>query len=291
MEKKTGDRLLKNIFDWPRTYYNVGSAVLLCAAVWTAHAQSPRPETKASVQGIEEARRIFAGTCAGCHGLDGRGGERGPNIASRQEIQRRSDEELLQTLRNGISETGMPNFAALGDARLRSLVGYLRILQGKSGPVPIPGDPKRGESAFFGPAGCSECHMIHGKGGFIGADLSVYAADSSPDEVRRAIVSPDADSRENRGLVRVTMLDGKVWEGVLRNEDNFSLQLQSLDGAFHLIQRQEVASVKPSGRPLMPDNYGQTLSAAQIDDLIGYLMSEARSGAEKAGKKKQHEDD
>jgi cytochrome c oxidase cbb3-type subunit 3 len=241
-----------------------------------------------------EASKIFNATCAGCHGLDGRGSERGPNIASRQEVVRRSDTELLRTLRNGISETGMPNFAALGNAKLQALVSYLRTLQGKSAHMPIPGDPKRGESLFFGTARCSECHVVNGKGGFIGSDLSGYAADSSPDEVRLAIVKPDRNAQNTRSqmrVMRVTLLNGKVVEGVVRNEDNFSIQLQSVDGDFHFIQKPEVADLKLSLKTLMPDNYGETLSAAELDDLVGYLMSVARSHADKAAKKQtQHEE-
>jgi cytochrome c oxidase cbb3-type subunit III len=157
--------------------------------------------------------------------------------------------------------------------------------------MPIPGGPKRGESLFFGTVRCSECHMVNGKGGFIGSDLSGYAADSSPDEVRLAIVRPNRDGKHSRGQMRVALLNGKIVEGVVRNEDNFSIQLQSVDGVFHFIQKPEVADVKPSAQPLMPDNYGQTLSAAELDDLVGYLMSVARSYADKAAKKQKQNDD
>jgi putative heme-binding domain-containing protein len=269
-------------------------SMILCAASTTSLAQTPNQRAKTvrtGGQGVAEPSKVFNAICAGCHGLDGRGSERGPNISSRPEVVRRSDAELLQTLRNGISETGMPNFAALGDAKLVSLVGYLRTLQGKSAHAPIPGDPKRGESLFFGAARCSDCHMINGKGGFIGADLSGYAADSSPDEVRLAIEKPAGDTKRSRGQMRVALLNGQVVEGVVRNEDNFSLQLQSMDGAFHFIQKPEVAAVESSARPLMPDDYGQTLSAAERDDLVGYLMTVARSSAVKATKNKKHNDE
>jgi cytochrome c oxidase cbb3-type subunit III len=268
--------------------------MILSATITTAQAQNPNQRAKTGTTGVQrvaEASAIFNATCAGCHGLDGRGSERGPNIASRQEVVRRTDAQLLQILQNGVSETGMPNFAALGNTKLESLVGYLRTLQGKSAHLPIPGDPKHGESLYFGTARCSECHMLNGKGGFLGSDLTGYAADSSPDEVRLAIVKPDRDAKHSRGQMRVAFLNGTVVEGVVRNEDNFSIQLQSMDGAFHFIQKPEVADVKPSSQPLMPDNYVQTLSAAELDDLVGYLMSVARSHADKAAKKEKQNGD
>jgi cytochrome c oxidase cbb3-type subunit III len=192
-------------------------------------------------------------------------------------VLRRSDAELLQTLRNGIPASGMPSFAGLGDARLGAMVSYLRTLQRKNAAAPISGDAQHGESLFFGKARCSDCHSINGKGGFIGSDLSDFAAGVSGPDVRNAVVNPDSESKQSRNKMLVTLRDGKSWEGIIRNEDNFSLQLQSLDGAFHLIQKSEVAEVKPADQPLMPDDYGKSLSSAELDDIVGYLMSVART--------------
>jgi putative heme-binding domain-containing protein len=245
-------------------------------------------------RGTAEAAKLFASTCAGCHGLDGRGGERGPNIASRQ-VQAHSDVELQRTVHNGISETGMPNFAFLGDARIEALVHYLRVLQGNSAPMPMPGDPRHGQTLFFGAAKCANCHMVSGQGGFLASDLSTYAAGSSPPDIRRAIVSPGRehlDDDHNGGEVSVTFLDGTSQQGVVRNHDNFSLQLQSFDGAFYLIQKADLAAIKPSAQSLMPDDYGKTLSASELNDIVSYLMQIAEKQGSKIqpkGKRHQHD--
>jgi cytochrome c oxidase cbb3-type subunit 3 len=221
-------------------------------------------------------RATFESTCAACHGLDGRGGERGPNIVSRPEVLRLSDAELLKILHDGIPSAGMPSFASLGSARLAALVSYVRTLRGKGSVATIPGDPQKGKQLFFGSARCSECHMVRGQGGFLAADLSHYAATLSGPEIRSAITSPGADSPQRRTLVTVVLHNGKMVEGVIRNEDNFSLQVQSLDGTFHLFQKSYIAKVEPHAQPLMPLDYASTLTAAQLDDLIGYLMTVAR---------------
>src|SRR3984957_1711549 len=97
---------VNNTPDRRPVYWVIVCALILCAGGWTAHAQVPGQNGKAgrapSQQDDAAARQIFAGTCAGCHGLDGRGAERGPNIATRVEVRRRSDEELLRILRNGV---------------------------------------------------------------------------------------------------------------------------------------------------------------------------------------------
>src|SRR5450432_1526465 len=140
---------------------------------------SPTAPNPPNAVRLAEARKTFSATCAACHGLDGHGGERGPDIASRQ-VQKHSDEQLIRTVRNGISETGMPNFAFLGDAKIAALVSYLRVLQGASTPSPMPGNPQKGEVLFGGAAQCAQCHMAAGSGGFIATDLSAFAAGSSP---------------------------------------------------------------------------------------------------------------
>ena len=57
---------------------------------------------------------MFESVCATCHGLDGRGGERGPNVATRAEVQQLSDADTLRILQAGIPAAGMPAFSALG---------------------------------------------------------------------------------------------------------------------------------------------------------------------------------
>lgn len=230
--------------------------------------QSERP--------IAEARQTFEGRCAACHGLDGRGGERAPDIATSQKTQNRSDEVLTQIITNGIPTAGMPSFSSLDAPTIRALVKYLRVLQGKSESAAMPGNPAAGKTVFFGKAQCSQCHLAAGSGGFLGSDLTTYARRRPPQEIRDAITKPVAVPGLGRSTVTVTPRDGQALTGVLRNEDNFSLQIQSSDGAFHSIVKSDVASVKRSPGPLMPTDYGSTLNATELNDLVSFLMSTAQ---------------
>jgi len=134
--------------------------------------------------------------------------------------------------------------------------------------------------------------MVQGKGGFIGPDLSVYAAASSTNEIEKAIVSPGGrDPSRSRGVVTITLHDGRHLEGVVRNEDNFSVQIQSVDGGFHLVQKSEVREITRLKDSLMPTDYGKTLSPSQLDDLVGYLMTAARKASEQPARKHNWEDE
>src|SRR5919198_4978974 len=83
--------------------------------------------------------RIFSATCASCHGLDGRGGERAPDIATRRDVQKLTNAALERIIRDGVPGTGMPSFRSLGTVKIRSLVQHLRELQGRSRTARVPG--------------------------------------------------------------------------------------------------------------------------------------------------------
>jgi cytochrome c oxidase cbb3-type subunit III len=217
--------------------------------------------------------QIFSSTCAGCHGLDARGGEHGPNIATDARVQRLSDADLLNIIRNGIAKGGMPAFgSSLKPAQLDAVVSYLRSLQGKGGPVvAIAGDAAAGRLLFFGRAECSRCHMVAGEGGFIAPDLSGYGANHQPSEIREQIVDPKKYAKPGRGLATVTAKNGKTFTGVIRNEDNFSLQLQTLDGRFVFLDKRDISRLAAVPEGLMPGDYGSTLNPIELDNLVSYL--------------------
>ena len=222
----------------------------------------------------ENGQQLFESRCAGCHGLDGRGGERAPDIATSEKTQGRSDDELSRIIASGVPARGMPAFASLG-SNLKSVVVYLRQLQGRNDAAKLPGDVKRGRELFYGKARCLECHAIAGSGGFIASELSGFGANRSADQIRQAIVKPSGTNRLG-GKMLVTMRDGKQYSGIVRNEDNFSLQLQALDGAFLLFQKSELAGFSRQPDSLMPADYGATLGRDELNDLVSFLMSAAR---------------
>ncbi|MGZ4730807.1 MAG: c-type cytochrome [Terriglobales bacterium] len=226
--------------------------------------------------GAVEGKQIFITSCAACHGLDGGGGEHGPDISHRREVQRLSDKSLLQIVQGGVPGTGMPAFGSLGADQVKAVVRYLRSLQGQASAAEVSGDPKHGKAIFFGKAGCSQCHMAGGEGGFIASDLSSYARTPSANDIRNAISDPNRNVDPRKRTVVVTTADGQTLTGIARNEDNFTLQLQTSDGTLHLLAKTELRSIEYQPRSLMPEDYASRLSRQELDDLVSYLVSIAR---------------
>jgi len=217
-------------------------------------------------------REAFVTYCSNCHGIDGRGGEHAPNIASDPAIRGLSDAGLLTVLHNGIPSAGMPSFSDLGSGRLKLILDYVRVLQGKQAEASVPGNPVLGRKLFFGAAACSRCHMVDGVGGFLGPDLSAYSFSHSSEEIRQAILSPNKALSPGSDTVLAITRDGQRFLGIARNEDNFSLQLQTPDGNFHLLQKSGLVTVRHEPWSLMPSNYRSKLSDADIRDLISFLV-------------------
>jgi putative heme-binding domain-containing protein len=227
-------------------------------------------------QSTDEGNRIFASTCAACHGLDGRGAERGPDIARRRAVQQLSDVSLLRIIHDGKPGTGMPPFRGLGEARIQAVVHHLRELQGQGSTSSLPGDPKAGKVLFFGKGQCAQCHIAHGQGGFMGSDLTSFASGKAAVDIYSAITEPNKNLDPRRQVVAVKTSDGTALTGIARNEDNFSLQLQTSDGAFHFFDKSQVQSIEHQPRSLMPADYGSKLTRQELDHLVSYLMSVAQ---------------
>jgi putative heme-binding domain-containing protein len=233
-------------------------------------ARKPEQSAHEEESTLEIGRQVFASRCAGCHGLDGRGTDRAPDIATEARAQRRTDADLRRTVRLGIPVAGMPAFSTMDDATVKSVVAYIRFLQGKRDNSSAKGDAQNGERLFFGKAGCANCHMVNGKGGFIALDLSALGRTTSAEEIRRAITSPGRSVHDE--IMTVKTRDGRLFSGVLRNEDNFSLQLQELDGGFQLFLKADIEKIVRQEGSLMPTDYAYKLSSSEIEDLVSFVV-------------------
>jgi cytochrome c oxidase cbb3-type subunit III len=301
-------RLYLRSFAWPRLRFLLLGAGLLAAilvsppfvlGIGNPPVRQAAAPKRSSSSAADAGKKLFDGNCVGCHGLDARGGEHAPDIATNPELQRMSDEQLFHIVHDGAAALAMPAFnSILSDGKIKTVVAYLRSLQGHmvGARATLPGDPVAGKSVFFGKAGCSQCHSIvesgAGSGGFIAADLTGYAAGRDPAEILRAITSPDENLNPRARTAVILTRDGQKLSGFIRNQDNFSVQLQSPDGTFHLLQRSELASLTYDPQSPMPADYSQRLSPAELNDLVSFLMRSA-STESAAGRreKKGHNDD
>jgi putative heme-binding domain-containing protein len=224
-----------------------------------------------------QGRAQYVAYCSACHGADGQGGDKVASLATRISALTLSEAELSRIVREGTGG-GMPPFEQIGDANIGAVVRYLRTLEADN-PIsePVTGDVNAGRTLFFGKAECSNCHMIAGKGGFIASDLTVYGKSHSGDAIQQAIVTPDTPLARQSRVIDVTTGSGTKLTGVLRNEDNFNLELQTQDGRYYFLARSSLKNVRYTGHSLMPRDYAAKLTAKDLNDIASFLIVKGRS--------------
>lgn len=258
--------------------------VLAFLAAATLAAQTARNPLANDPQAVAEGRALYNGRCTACHGPDGTAGERAPGLgASGRRYLRTTDPDLFDAIAKGIPGTGMPA-SGLSENDAWKLVAYVRSLRGTAIDAPAAGDAARGEQIYAGKGGCAQCHMLRGKGGLLGPDLSTLANRRKLYSIRDALtkdghtVGSDGGRHEislepaaSYRAVRVTTRDGKSFTGVLKNEDSFTLQMLGTDNELHLFARDRLREVVYEKKSLMPTDYDKRLTPEEFQDLMAFL--------------------
>lgn len=271
-----------------RLFFSIWTTLPLAATLLAFQGQSTQEHAPASSGHPDAGARTFSTYCSGCHGADGRGGERAPNIATTRNIVAMSDDDLEAIVKKGVSGSGMPAFGFLGDQAVKDVIAHLRNLQGKNSTVKINGDPQAGRALFFGQAGCSQCHMVKGEGGFIATDLTDYASGLSPDAIASAITKPDAVLAPTSTVVEAVLPDGRQVSGLARAEDNFTITLQTTDGRWRTFEKSKLKDLKHTDHSLHPRDYASRLSSKDLDDLVSYLTVSASNAPPKPSRRRNH---
>jgi putative heme-binding domain-containing protein len=73
--------------------------------------------------------------------------------------------------------------------------------------------------------------------------------------------------------VAVTNEQGKKFQGVVLNEDNFTLQMLDTREQLHLFEKDKLKSYEKSRESLMPRYDEKQLADGDLRDLIAYLLS------------------
>jgi putative heme-binding domain-containing protein len=226
-------------------------------------------------EAIAAGMKLFMGSCAGCHGPDGGGGARGPNLVRRSLWHPLSDDAIFQVIRKGVPGAGMPP-TPLNDEQTWQLVAFLHALTGPASTNPVSGDPAAGKAVFWGSkAGCSNCHAIRGQGGRMGPDLSNIGGSRPVAAIREAIVEPAKDlSYFGNEAATVVLKSGQTLRGVAKNRSNYSLQLVDTNGVLHLLRMSDVKQLTLSESTPMPTDYATRLSHEELRDLLAYLATQ-----------------
>jgi putative heme-binding domain-containing protein len=262
--------------------------VVFFVLITFARAQTTNP-LAGNPQAAKAGASEFRINCALCHGLGARGGGRGPDLTRAQKKYAHNDADMFQIISNGISGTAMPangtNGQGVGmtDHEIWQIITYIRSIEVKAPAKPL-GDPAHGKQLFYGDANCSLCHMVEGKGGRLGPDLSGVGGSRTHEAIIDSVRHPShhlawgltestKEFPQEYETITVVTGDGKEIKGVALNEDNFSVQLMDADEHIHLLDKSTLRSFQKSRESMMPRYDESFLSDKDLEDIISYLIS------------------
>lgn len=226
-----------------------------------------------------EGRAIYNQSCTVCHGVDGEAGDRAPALAAARRYIRRSNSELFDAIKKGIPGTLMPAMPLSGDDAWK-VVAYIRSLRATAAEFPVAGDVDAGAEVFWGKAECGRCHMVKGRGGLLGPNLSNLGETMTAQRIREALTEAKPHPPAGFRPVTIETKGGEVIRGVLKNEHNFSYQLLGDDNRLHLLTSDEIRKLDYGQKSLMPADYDKRLSEAEFRNLMAYLSRLTRGGEE-----------
>ena len=283
---------------------------LTLAAVLIGGSTLPLPAQVATPAGAPRDRNPFAGDskaitagavlfrqeCVYCHGVGARGGLRGPDLTTGTWNHGGTDADLARTITDGVPGTAMAANKLTPD-EVWQIVSYVRTLQ--QPPAAAAGDAARGETLFFGTGRCASCHIVNGRGGRLGPELSTVGSARSRAYLVESIRQPARQLTENRvfgdsvtlkyDTVTAVTADGRTIVGVPMNEDTFTLQLMDTTERIHSFDKKTLKSLQHEKRSLMPAYDAARLPNGDLDDLVAYLQSlRTTSSARKAGSHDDH---
>jgi cytochrome c oxidase cbb3-type subunit 3 len=277
-----------------------GFALRLAGQVATpAVSDQSRNPVAGDQQAITHGAVLFRQECVFCHGVGARGGMRGPDLTTGSWTHGGADGDLFRTITEGVPGTSMPPHR-LPSSEIWQIVTYLRTVQ--QPPAPAIGDPARGEALFFdsgGTARCASCHMVRGRGGRLGPELSTVGSARSRAYLIESIRQPGRQLTENRDFgeggtlrydtVTAVAADGRTIVGVPMNEDTFTVQIMDTSERIHSLDKKTLKSIRHEDRSLMPAYDPARLTDGDLDNIVAFLQS-LRTAPSARTKSVSHED-
>jgi len=252
------------------------------------HADDRNPlagDAKAAKAGEYE----FRINCALCHGLGAHGGGRGPDLTRAVKKHAHSDADMFQVISNGIAGTAMPangtNGQGVGmtDEEIWQIIAYIRSQEVKASAQAV-GNAVRGKDLFYGDGNCSLCHMVEGKGGRLGPELTAVGGSRTREAIVDSVRNPSRRlawglteatkefPQEYESVTAVTA-DRKEIRGVTLNEDSFSVQIMDANEQIHLLEKNKLLSFQKSRESAMPKYGVDILIDKDLEDVVAYLIS------------------
>lgn len=153
---------------------------------------------------------------------------------------------------------------------------------------PLDGEDLAAGRNLFHAASCAQCHFFAGEGGNHGPDLTSLGAKFSARDVFEAIVEPSRVISDQYAGSVLTKRDGSTLFGFATktfhgDSSVFEVVPAEPNGAVLRIPAVDVAKVEKSPLSPMPKGLANVLSAAELRQLLAFLVSRGQGVGPAAG--------
>jgi cytochrome c oxidase cbb3-type subunit 3 len=238
--------------------------------------------TRNPLQGNPDAVRDgatkFRSRCAGCHGPDARG-YIGPDITGLW-ASGATDERIFGIVRRGVPGTEMTPADPLRvpDREIWQILAYLGTLRPAPGAT-ASGDAQNGERIFR--VNCGSCHMVNGRGGQLGPDLSLVGSARPRPVLLNKLRGTSDNIRPGYEPVTIVTREGQRIRGVKKNEDEFSIQIVDMRERLQGYLKANLSEIVNEKQSVMPVYSAAQLTDRDLDDLLQYLSTLRRTDADR----------
>lgn len=213
---------------------------------------------------------MFRNRCAGCHGPDARG-YLGPDLTGLWSSGG-TDDRIFDIVRRGIPGTEMPpaDPQRVPDGDIWKILAYVSTMTAVPASPPT-GNAENGERIFR--ANCGSCHLVNGRGGLLGPDLSRIGSSRPRAGLLNKLRGTLDAVRPGFEPVTLVTREGEQIRGVKKNEDEFSIQIMDTRERLQGFLKANLTELTNDKQSLMPVYGADRLNDRDLDDLLRYLTS------------------
>jgi putative membrane-bound dehydrogenase-like protein len=140
------------------------------------------------------------------------------------------------------------------------------------------GDIGRGRRIFFGDkVTCYKCHAIGEDGGRVGPDLTSIGAIRSGPDILEAIIFPSASFVPGFEPYNLETKNDVIG-GILKDETPDAVTVVTGADERVRVRRKDIVSMRPSSVSIMPDKLDDSLTRAELTDLLAFLQAQRKGG-------------
>jgi hypothetical protein len=163
---------------------------------------------------------------------------------------------------------GAPDVQRVPDRDIWQVLAYLKTLSAVPNVVQT-GDAANGERIFR--TNCSSCHMVSGRGGQLGPDLSRIGSARPRPGLQAKLRGRSTIIRPGYDPVTIVTREGERIRGIKKNEDEFSVQIMDTRERLQGFLKANLTTFTIDKESLMPVYKADRLNDKDLDDLLRYL--------------------